>query len=124
MLGDSKAHLHAPVPHIASVLQIRLHLAHLGHPILGDDMYGLQVLSTHSPLTCIAGTVHPGSIAHELPPSDRMMLGIWWVEARVAPYGTHRSNCVCTSEALVFEIMLATSQASMSTCIAHLDRRN
>ena len=24
-------------------MQIRLHLAHLGHPILGDDMYGLRV---------------------------------------------------------------------------------
>lgn len=23
--------------------QIRLHVAHIGHPILGDDMYGLQI---------------------------------------------------------------------------------
>lgn len=32
-------------------LQIRLHLAHIGHPILGDDMYGLMVRSAHAGLS-------------------------------------------------------------------------
>ena len=34
-------------------MQIRLHVAHLDHPILGDDMYGLQV----SPVRIYSGPV-------------------------------------------------------------------
>jgi 23S rRNA-/tRNA-specific pseudouridylate synthase len=31
-------------PHSGRTHQIRVHLAHAGHPIIGDEMYGLQVL--------------------------------------------------------------------------------
>ena len=34
-------------------MQIRLHVAHLDHPILGDDMYGLQVSPVLSVYTLV-----------------------------------------------------------------------
>lgn len=37
-------------------LQIRVHLAHAGHAIIGDDVYGLQVTSDST--FCICWLVH------------------------------------------------------------------
>jgi 23S rRNA-/tRNA-specific pseudouridylate synthase len=37
------ASLVACAPHSGRTHQIRLHMAHAGHPLIGDELYGIQV---------------------------------------------------------------------------------
>lgn len=52
------ATLFCAAPRTGRTHQIRLHLASLGHPILGDELYGMQAPSLVPRLALHAATLH------------------------------------------------------------------
>ena len=81
--------------------QIRVHLAHLGHPILGDATYGTG-FRTKASLSCPKGPRTPCQ-----PLADRPCMPIYWPSSTPKPAKSWSSNRNCRAICVVYEMPCA-----------------